>query len=65
MKAFLINQFDLADIENFSEEKCTDTLAFLRYIMKRAENANEKKEITTYIEQISNRCNQLKSLKAA
>lgn len=65
MKAFLINQFNLTNIENFNEDKCTDTLAFLRYILKRAESSDEKKEINSYIEQISVRCNQLRNQKAA
>jgi hypothetical protein len=65
MKAFLINQFNLTDIENFNEDKCTDTLAFLRYILKRAESTEEKKEINGYIEQISERCSQLRMSKAA
>jgi hypothetical protein len=65
MKAFLFNQFNLANIENFNEDKCTDTLAFLRYVLKRAESAEEKKEINDYIEQISERCSQLRMSKAA
>jgi hypothetical protein len=65
MKTFLINQFNLTDIENFNEEKCTDTLAFLRYILKRSESETEKQEINSYIERITDRCKQLQTLKAA
>ncbi len=65
MKSFLINQFSLTQIQNFTEDQCTDTLAFLRYILKRSESESEKKEINTYMEQINERCNQLKMQKAA
>jgi hypothetical protein len=65
MKAFLFNQFNLSNIDNFDLDKCADTLAFLRYILKRAESEKEQSEIKNYMEQIDQRCQQLKISKAA
>jgi hypothetical protein len=65
MKTFLFNQFDLNNIDSFSLDKCTDTMAFLRFVLKRAETKEEKTDIQNYIARITERCNQLSELKAA
>ena len=65
MKTFLINQFDLNNIESFSFEKCTDTMAFLRFVMKRSETKEQKTAIQDYIARIAERCNQLSMAHAA
>ena len=65
MKTFLINQFDLNNIDSFSFEKCTDTMAFLRFVMKRAETKVEKVAIQDYLARISERCSELTMAKAA
>jgi hypothetical protein len=65
MKSFLISQFNLTDIESFDLDKCSDTMAFLRYILKRTESAKEKSEIQGFMTRIEARCNQLKISKAA
>ena len=65
MKSFLINQFNLTDIEHFDLEKCSDTMAFLRYILKRTESSEEKEEIQAFMTRIETRCSQLKITNAA
>ena len=65
MKTFLINQLDLHNIDSFSFEKCTDTMAFLRFVMKRSETKEAKTDIQRYIARIQERFQTLSMAKAA